>query len=341
MLRKIFLTALLLTMLINCQRSMEERSVYLLGTYIRVSSQDSNFTPALWETISQAIEQIHRRMNAYVAYEESELLRLKSLAGTSPATLSPETYHLIEQAVAIAHITDGAFNPAVQPLIALWGFGTEHQQLPDDAAIQATLPLLDYRHIQLLNPPEIWLEKEGMGVDLGGIAKGYAAELTAELLQEAGISHALLDFGGNIVTMGEKPSGEPWRIGLRNPFDSHTEIFGVLQTKPGLSVITSGAYERYFVIDGTSYHHIFDYRSGYPADSDVASVTIVSTDGVAADAFSTAGFVLGLNKARKLIDEQEGIEAILVDTERGVWISPSLQDVFTLKDTSFTMKPWQ
>jgi thiamine biosynthesis lipoprotein len=181
----------------------------------------------------------------------------------------------VKTALQYARLTDGAFNPAIGPLVSLWGINTETAKVPSDekfpvschCSIGEEVVLDDAEHT-------IFLPRQGMSLDLGGIGKGYAADIAKATLRQLGASSALVNLGGNILVIGTKPDGEAWRIGLQDPDSSRGEFFLSVSLTDGLW-LASGPYERYFVQDGVRYHHILDASTGYPAVTHIASVTIV------------------------------------------------------------------
>lgn len=245
----------------------------------------------------------------------SELEKVNSLAGITPVEISDELYDLVKTALFFAENTDGAFNPAIGPLVKLWNIGFDNQELdeekktriPTQEEIDSVLPLLDYRNI-ILQKNTIFLQKKGMRLDLGGIAKGYAADRAAELLKKAGIVNALIDLGGNILTLGTNKKGENWKIGIRNPNIGKTNSVMTLMLT-NKSVVTSGNYERYFKENGILYHHILDWKTGYPVKTNVNAVSIICEKSVYADALSTAAFVLGNAKTQHLLQSIPELKA--------------------------------
>ena len=177
-----------------------------------------------------------------------------------------------------------------------------------------------------------------MRLDLGGIAKGYAADRGAEVLRQKGIGKALLDFGGNIYALGTKSDTEQWRIGIQNPFEPRGNFIGILNVSD-LSVVTSGTYERYFELDGVRYHHILDPSTGFPADTGLVSVTIIAASSMTADALATGVFVLGITQGLTLVEAFDGVEAILIGDDRRVYLSSGAGERFSLSDDSFKITP--
>ena len=177
-----------------------------------------------------------------------------------------------------------------------------------------------------------------MGLDVGGIAKGYAADEVARILTEHGVEHALLDFGGNVVVVGTKVDGSDWRIGIQNPDPdaSRGAFIGVLPATD-LAIVTSGPYERYFIEDGVRYHHILDSTTGYPVWNGLQSVTIVNEASIRADALSTAVFSMGLVDGMSFVESHDGVEAIFIDEDDKVYVSSGLSSLFVLTDDNYRL----
>jgi thiamine biosynthesis lipoprotein len=290
------------------------------------------------------IEQIMSRQ-----LPSSELSRINQNAGIAPAPVSAELLEVLEQALRYAQLSDGAFDPTVGPLAALWGIGTENERIPDGAEIAAALALVNWRDLVIdRERGTAFLRRPGMALDLGAIAKGYAADEAARLARESGVRRGIIDLGGNILALGGrgsggrrlgKPPGEaaPWRIGIQDPLSDRGAYSGVLLARDK-SVVTSGVYERYFEADGRRYHHILSTTDGYPVQNGLLSVTIVTDRSIDADALSTAVFALGYEKGVSLIESRADTEAVFVFDDRTVRITSGLSESFSLSDDGYTLR---
>lgn len=305
------------------------RTDYVLGTYINVRAY-GEADEDLLDSVFARVQEIEAKMSVSEDdYESTELLDLNRRAGQEPYQVSPDTYEVLEAAREYSELSDGAFDFTIAPLVSLWNIGSEDAAVPPEEEIAAAVAKIDYTHVSFESDNRVYLEEPGMGVDVGAIAKGYAADQAARILLEAGIEHALLDFGGNILTIGRKPDGSLWRIGIQHPEESRNSYLGIL-TGEDEAVVTSGPYERYFMQDGVRYHHILDRRTGYPVRNGLLSATIVAEESMQADALSTATFVLGFENARELIEGIDGVEAIFVTEANQVYLTPGLRDRFEL-----------
>lgn len=248
---------------------------------------------------------------------------------TGSGSLSGNAAELMEQALELCRRTGGALDISVYPIVQAWGFTTGSYQVPDEETIQSLLPLVDYTQIQYDAATGVVTLPEGMEIDLGSVAKGYAGQLAAQMLREHGVQSALLNLGGNVQTVGTKPDGSPWQIGIKDP--QGEDAMMVLSVEDQ-AVVTSGGYERYFEQDGQTYWHIMDPFTGRPADSGLLSVTIVGDEGVVCDGLSTALFVMGLEKAADLWAQSGDFEAVFVTASGEVYITEGLRDHFALTE---------
>lgn len=248
---------------------------------------------------------------------------------TGSGSLSGNAAELMAQALKLCRRTGGALDISVYPIVRAWGFTTGSYQVPDEETIQSLLPLVDYTQIQYDAATGVVTLPEGMEIDLGSVAKGYAGQLAAQMLREHGVQSALLNLGGNVQTVGTKPDGSPWQIGIKDP--QGEDAMMVLSVEDQ-AVVTSGGYERYFEQDGQTYWHIMDPSTGHPADSGLLSVTIVGKQGIICDGLSTSLFVMGLEKAADLWAQSGDFEAVFVTASGEVYITEGLRDRFALTE---------
>ena len=298
---------------IACAPSEESRSRFALGTVCTISLFE-NGKSGLYTTLFDRLAAIEAVMSANEIAEggTSELSRVNQNAGIRPVAVSGELITVLRRALFFADITDGAFNPAIGPLVKLWGIGAEKARLPEEHEIAAALPLTNHRDVEVDEANRtVFLKHEGMSLDLGGIAKGYAADELAGILKEAGVRRAVIDLGGNIYAHGSKTAKQKWRIGIQNPLSPRGEYLAV-EEAADKTLVTSGVYERFFEKDGIRYHHILDPKTGYPADSGLLSVTVIAESSLDADALSTSLFVLGYDRGAGLLSRFPGAEAVFV-----------------------------
>ncbi len=276
--------------------------------------------PELQEPMSQLVSRLESLWS--VTDADSEICALNQ---DGQAALSPETENLLGKGLELCQRSGGALDLSIYPVVRSWGFTTGAYQVPEENSLKALCAAVDYRKIALdIQNHTVSLPK-GMEIDLGSIAKGYTGDCLAEMLRQAGVTSALLNLGGNVQAIGAKSDGSPWKVGIRNPLGEGN--LGVVQIK-NQAVVTSGGYERYFEQDGKTYWHIMDPETGRPADNGLVSVTVIGDEGVVCDAFSTALFVMGLDRAAELWRGSNDFEAVFVDKNGNVSITEGLEGRF-------------
>lgn len=214
---------------------------------------------------------------------------------------------LLSEGLDITRESDGAFDIAIAPLTSLWDFTAEDPKVPDDAAIQKALPLCSSDGVTI-DGQDITLPSDDIQFDVGAIAKGYIADRMKDLLVKKGVKSAIINLGGNVLCIGSKPDGTPFKVGIQKPFADRNETEAVMDIT-GKSVVSSGIYERCFKQNGKLYHHILNPKTGYPYDNSLISVTIISDQSVDGDALSTTCFALGLEDGLKFA-EKKGVQAL-------------------------------
>ena len=277
----------------------------------------------------QAAEEEIKRLDALfsVGNASGDIARLNENAS---AVVSGETCELINRSKELYNSTGGALNIAVYPLMEAWGFTSGEYRVPEQKEIDAMLTCMDVDEISCdENTGEVILP-EGMGIDLGAIAKGYTSARLMDVFVSYDIASAIVSLGGNVQALGNKPDGTKWRVAVEDPFSEEGDSYAGILEITDQAVITSGAYERYFEQDGKRYHHIIDPATGYPAENGLASVTVVSQDGALADALSTALFVMGKDKALAYWKEHaDEFNVILIEDNKDMTITEGLQDCFS------------
>ena len=290
------------------------RTEYMMDTVITITADKR-------EAVDKCFDEVKRLENLLGAYiKGSDVWRINQSPSGAPVKVAPETAELIEKANEIKKLTAGAFDISIKPLVDLWNI-KGGGYVPQDAEIDMALSLVGDIAVDRENLT-VTLLKDGMKIDLGGIAKGYVGDKVREILIANDVKSALVDLGGNIVTVG-KNGNKPWYVGLQNPTESRGMIFASVPSVNN-TVVTSGGYERYFEKNGQAYHHIIDPATGKNPENDVLSVTIISEDGTLADAFSTACFVLGKDKGMELA-EKCGVDAVFYTGSGQVYHTPDLE----------------
>lgn len=236
---------------------------------------------------------------------------------------------LLSQGLSITRESDGAFDIAIAPLTSLWDFTAEDPKAPDDADIQKVLPLCSSDGVTI-DGQDITLPSDGIQFDVGAIAKGYIADRLKDFLVKKGVNSAIINLGGNVLCIGSKPDGTPFKVGIQKPFADRNETEAVMDIT-GKSVVSSGIYERCFKQNGKLYHHILNPKTGYPYDNSLISVTIISDQSVDGDALSTTCFALGLKDGLKFA-EKKGVQAVFITEDYELHYTDGFQDEINVTD---------
>lgn len=302
------------------------RSGFALDTFITISIYNNEDTALLDECFA-ICDAYEKQLSRTIA--DSDIGRINA-AGGQPVHVSAETIDLLQKGIDYGELSDGRFDITIAPASGLWDFTSGHPALPNDSAIQAALPLISYRNIVLDKEAQtVTLTNAGSSIDLGGIAKGYIADRIKDYLIAKGVTSAIIDLGGNILTVGSKPDDSGFLIGIKEPFSETGDVLtGVLVRDK--SVVTSGTYQRCFRIDGVLYHHILDPETGYPADTDLSSITIISDGSADGDALSTICILLGLKDGLAFIESLPNVEAVFVTKDNELYYSSGM-DPYLLK----------
>ena len=323
----------------------KSESQFVMGTVCSINLFHQG-KPELYSQVFARLRELEGILSANL--DGSDLDRINKSAGLKPEKVRPELIEVLGIALTYAEKSGGFFDPTVGPLVKLWGIGSDDEHIPGKEEIQKALDLINYREIEIDEKEgTVFLQRQGMALDLGAIAKGYAADEAARLLANEGVERAIIDLGGNIFAMGERKrsfafnraSEEEayWRIGVQDPREDRGLYIGILRVK-NKSVVTSGSYERFFEEDGKRYHHIFSVESGFPVENDLLSVTITAEKSIDADALSTAAFALGWEGGRRLIAETSGAKGIFVFNDLSVRITGDLEKDFTLSAAEYTIR---
>ncbi len=314
----VFLIVVLLT---GCSGAeFSESSIYSMDTYMTVRVYGSDAAAQVDQVVSQ-IQTYNSQLSATDPQSP-----LSALNRDGSAQLPPDVLDLLQRTVSLSERTGGALEPTVYPLVCLWGFPQKQYRVPDPTEITDALSKVGTAHIHI-DEATVTLDS-GSQLDFGAVAKGYTGQRCAQLLQENGVSAALLSLGGNVQTVGTKPDGSAWVVGITDPNQPDT-YFATLTFTGTRSVVTSGGYQRYFAQNGKRYHHILDPATGYPAESGLQSVTVVTEDGLLADGLSTALFVMGLDKAIAFYRESNDFEAVFLTNDGSIYLTEGLTEAFS------------
>jgi thiamine biosynthesis lipoprotein len=336
--KKIFVIHLIIISFFSCTQYVSSKSEFALGTVCSITLYERG-RENVYRNIFTRLREIENLMSVNIS--ASDVSRINAAAGITPVQVNEEVFKVIERAVYYAEISGGAFDPTVGPLVSLWGIGGDNPRVPSHEEIEQALSLINWKGVVLdTNTHSVFLPRGGMALDLGAIAKGYAADAAADIIKKAGVKRAIIDLGGNVLICGQRKDSRPWRVGVQNPNESRGDYVGVLQITADdgkQSVVTSGVYERFFDVEDKRYHHIFSPSQGYPANNGLSSVTVITPFSIDADALSTSVFVLGYEKGRKFIESLPSTEAVFIFEDSSVHITPGAD--FTLTDNSFQLEP--
>lgn len=310
---------------------VSERHLFAMDTVMTLTA----YGPHGEEALDEAARELARLDALWsVGSPDSEVSKLN--AGAGDLTLSEDTLSLLSRALEVYEQTGGLFDPTIYPLMTLWGFHTDTPHVPAREEIDAVLPLVDGEKLRLEDSTLSMGERQS--VDLGGIAKGFASARVMELFQKHRVRSGMVSLGGNVQTLGTKPDGSLWRIGIRDPKGGGNSYLGVLSVRDR-AVITSGGYERFFEENGQTYIHILDPRTGYPAQSDLASATVVSADGTLADGLSTALYIMGSQAAAQFwTGYADSFDMVLVTQSGEILITEGISGQFECQSEVTVLK---
>ncbi len=327
---RIRISGLFLALILLCsgcvQTKPAQRQVFAMDTFMSFTAYGKDAEQALTQA-EEYIVQLEK--NISVTRQDSDIAMLSRVGG-APVQVCQETYDLLTTALSLCDVTDGALDITAYPAVRAWGFTTGEHRVPDHAELTALTEKIDYTAIQMEDASRTVTLPEGMAVDLGAVAKGWAGDRLAYMLRQAGIDSASLSLGGNIQTVGAKPDGSPWRVGIQDPNSSQGASLAVVEVVD-MAVVTSGGYERFFEQDEEIYWHIINPETASPARSGVVSTTIVGPWGVDCDALSTALFVMGAEKAADFWrDGLLNFDYVLILEDGSIHITQGLENSFTL-----------
>ncbi len=308
-------------------REVLDRCISKCSEYERIFSRTSP---------DSEVYQVNEIEKLYGQFREEEAIRKKRSEknaqdfhiredGSLVCHISRELHDILEKGLHYGKVSGGAFDITIAPVSSLWDFKGEGKRAPQKKRIREAVGKVSYQKISLEEGKVIFKEP-GMALDLGGIAKGYIADALKEYLVEHGVESGIINLGGNVLCIGQKPEGEPFRIGIQQPFADRNETVAAIRAED-LSVVSSGIYERYFRDgEGALYHHILNPKTGYPYDNDLMAVTILSEKSVEGDGLSTTCFSMGLERGMAFIDSLEGVEALFITRDEKLHQSQGWKD---------------
>lgn len=310
-----------------------KKEEFLMGTYVRVQIFDEGKEDVLEKTFDR-IKELDKKIT--VNQKGSEVDEINDQAGIKPVKVSDDVYRLTEDSLYYSKDSKGGFDLTIGPITELWHIGFDDARKPEQKEIDEQLKFVDYEKVKLdKKESTVFLEEKGMQLDLGAIAKGFITDEAVKVLEENGVTSGIVDLGGNIYVLGDSPRSKDgeWKIGIQDPNEARNTIAGSVKKKD-MSLVTSGIYERNLEVDGKLYHHLFDSKTGYPFENELAGVTIISETSVAGDGLSTGVFSMGVKDGMKYVEARGDIEAIFITKDDDIYLSSGIKDNFKLNEDS-------
>ena len=306
-----------------------------MGTAIKVTLYNGGSEEILDKVFDRILE-IENLVS--INKENTELTNLNENAGIKTVKLSETSYDIIKKGIHYSQISQGGYDVTIGPLVKLWSIGLPEAKVPNKDEIEETIKNIDYSKVIMNDETkEVFLKEKNMMLDLGSIAKGYVADEVASILKEENVDQAIIDLGGNIYALGLKNGDTNWKIGIQNPFDSRGQAVGVLEVSDK-SVVTSGIYERFIEKDGVKYHHILNPKTGYPFETSIAGVSIISDKSIDADALSTLVFTKGVEEGLEFVESLKNIDAIFITNDKKVYSTSGVKDNFKILNNEFNLE---
>lgn len=333
-----FVAILLVFSFIGCAEKKKAEPIHrtelFMGTAIKVTVYDKQDEEILDKVFKRIIE-IEDLVS--INKDNTEITNLNKNAGIKGVKLSEDSFNIIKKGLEYSKLSNGGYDVSIGPLVKLWSIGLPEAKVPNKDEIKNVINKIDYKKVKVNDETkEVFLEDKGMMLDLGSIAKGYAADEIVKVLKENNVKQAIIDLGGNIYALGLKDGDKDWKVGIQDPFTERGNVVGSVEVS-NKSVVTTGIYERFIEKDGVKYHHILNPKDGYPYKTDIAGVSIIADKSVDADGLSTLVFTKGLNEGIKFIEDLDGIDAIFITNDRKVYTTKGIKDNFKMINESFTL----
>ncbi|WP_027702669.1 FAD:protein FMN transferase [Metaclostridioides mangenotii] len=337
----ILLTVFLVVYFTGCSTKNTEdskdpvsKTEMFMGTVIKVTLYDHQGDEVM-DKVFDKLKEIDDIVS--INKKGTEIDEVNKNAGIKPVKMSDTSFDIISSGLKYSKLSNGDYDITVGPLVKLWSIGLPEAKVPTQDEIDNAKKLIDYDKVQINeDTKEVYLEEKGMMLDLGSIAKGYAADEALRVLKEAGVKRAIVDLGGNIFAMGSKSEDKGWTIGIQDPVELRGNALGSLEVK-NKTVVTTGIYERFIEKDGVKYHHILNPETGYPYDTNISGISIIADKSIDADALSTLIFTKGLEDGLKMVDDMKNVEAVFVTYDKQVYITSGLKGNFKLLKDGFKL----
>lgn len=306
----------------------------VMGTVCTIQIFDSKDTSILDKAFDR-LKDLENKVS--INKEGTELDKVNEMSGKEAVVVGKDTFNIIKSGLNYGKISNGNFDITIGPIVKLWGIGSENARVPSEKEISEKKSFINYNDVVIDDEKSsIFLKKPNMIIDLGGIAKGYAADEIKNLLIDNGVKSAMINLGGNLYILGNKPNGNQWKIGIQDPNGGNNDTVGNMLVNDK-SIVTSGTYQRFLEVDGKLYHHILNPETGYPYENDLLSVTILSNTSMDGDALSTSTFALGREKGLEFVNSLENIEAIFITKDKEIYLTNGLKDKFNITNNDYKL----
>lgn len=320
----------------NDESSVEpSRFLFLSSVFYMDIRDDRDDKDAITDEVHKRLEEIENRLSLHLP--SSDISKVNNLAGKEKLKVSEDVINCIKESMKLKNVTEdndaGSYNVKIGPLSTLWNIGSSSEKVPRDEEIKNALELVNQDMEIDYNNREVFLKKEGMKLDLGASAKGYATDEIVKILKKHDVKNAIIDLGGNVYVLGDN-DGKSFKVGVQNPLSERGEYLGIVKCS-NKAIVTSGIYERFFEENGKRYHHILSDKTGYPVDNEIISISVISDNGMDADILSTSFYLLGLEKGLKKANEMKDISCIFLTKDNKIYLTDNIKDNFELTDESF------
>lgn len=318
--------------LISCKESDDfiSKNTILLDTIVSIKIYDDDIKEETLDEIIAYISTLEEKLSFTI--EGSDIWQINENNG-SWVNVSKETIELIKMSIEISQLSDGLFDISSGPLINLWGISPPEGYYPTTDEIDEAIEKINYKNIEIDETNQKVKIQKHMNINLGAIAKGYIADKVKVLMTEKSIDHGIINLGGNVLLIGNKPSGKLFEIGVAKPYALRGELVATIKIED-VAMVSSGIYERYFEYEDKKYHHILNPLTGYPENNTIQSVSIITDSSGRADALSTAIFLLGVEKGLAVIEADPTVEVVFVTKANKIIPSSGLKDIITVVSDS-------
>lgn len=311
---------------------MISESSFQLDTVVTISlygKYDENLIKAAFDEIDGYERILSRKLPG------SDPYNMALHSGEGFVEVSADTLFLLNEGAKYSNLSGGLFDVTIGPLVSLWDINGGGY-FPSDEERALAMSLINFEEVAIQGNSAM-LNEKGMEVDFGAIAKGYIADKVKSFLIQNGVESGIINLGGNVALIGEKPGGENFKIGIRDPAGRSESSMGIVEIS-NKALVSSGSYERFFIHEGKTYHHILDPGTGFPVDNDLMQVTIIAEDALTGDALSTCAFLLGLEKGMGLINKTPGVSAVFVTNDKKVWLSSGFSEEFYITNDEYALE---